>query len=242
MKDHLGSVRELTDSTGAIQTRYGFDPYGRTSKLQGSVDADFQFAGMYLHQRSQLNLTLYRAYSPVFGRWLSRDPLDGETDNLMIYANNNPVGMKDPMGLYATATRDGNKIEITIPLNFIGYPLPGEFLNEIRNGIERYWTGKFGKYCVTTRTIMQAGGNTNNIDLRRTGFTLESGITEFYSRWSLPALEFYQYLGGVGWPGAHEAGHLMGLKDNSGGIMDQWNFGASPNEKNIDDVLKGMGN
>ncbi|MCC7532045.1 MAG: RHS repeat-associated core domain-containing protein [Candidatus Melainabacteria bacterium] len=238
-KDQLSSVREMFDNSGNSQAQYLFDPFGRMSKVQENVPSDFGFAGMYFHQRSQLNLAHYRSYSPALGRWLSRDPLDGETGNLMIYANNNPVGMKDPMGLYATHTQDGNKIEITIPLNFIGYPLPGEFINEIRSGIERYWTGKFGKYCVTMKTVLQAGGNTNNIDLRRTGFTLESAITESYSRWSLSALEFYQYLGGVGWPGAHEAGHLMGLRDNTGGIMNQFNFGASPNEKNIDDFLHG---
>jgi uncharacterized protein RhaS with RHS repeats len=29
-----------------------------------------------MHPRSGLNLTLYRAYNPSIGRWLSRDPLE----------------------------------------------------------------------------------------------------------------------------------------------------------------------
>lgn len=96
VKDHLGSVRELADSTGAIQTRYGFDLYGRTSKLQGSVDADFQFAGMYLHARSGLYLTFARLYNSNTATWLSRDPADGASYN---YANGNPLSLIDPFGL-----------------------------------------------------------------------------------------------------------------------------------------------
>ena len=34
--DHLGSVREMTSSTGALQAQYSYDPYGRASQLQGS--------------------------------------------------------------------------------------------------------------------------------------------------------------------------------------------------------------
>ncbi|MEI9998552.1 MAG: hypothetical protein WDO13_04985 [Verrucomicrobiota bacterium] len=34
-RDHLGSVRELTDSTGAIQARYDYDPFGRATPRPG---------------------------------------------------------------------------------------------------------------------------------------------------------------------------------------------------------------
>ncbi|HEY9788621.1 MAG TPA: RHS repeat-associated core domain-containing protein, partial [Candidatus Obscuribacterales bacterium] len=68
-----GSVREVTVSGGNIVAQYQYDPYGQKTKLQGGVDADFQYAGYYLHAPSGLNLTLFRAYSPSLGRWLSRD-------------------------------------------------------------------------------------------------------------------------------------------------------------------------
>jgi RHS repeat-associated protein len=73
-RDHLGSVRELTDSSGAVQARYDYDLYGRRTKLSGSVDADFGFTGHYYHQPSGLHLALYRAYDADLGRWISRDP------------------------------------------------------------------------------------------------------------------------------------------------------------------------
>lgn len=98
--DFPGSVRELTDSSGAIQAQYFYDAYGRSSKLIGSLDADFQYAAYYLHQRSALNFTLFRSYSPGSARWLSRDPLGERAGlNLHTYVNNTPVSAIDPSGL-----------------------------------------------------------------------------------------------------------------------------------------------
>jgi len=74
-RDHLGSVREVTDSTGTMQARYDYDPYGRQTQLFGTLVADFGYAGMYYHAISGLNLTLFRQFDPNAGRWLSRDPL-----------------------------------------------------------------------------------------------------------------------------------------------------------------------
>jgi RHS repeat-associated protein len=99
-RDHLGSVREMTDSSGNIQARYDYDPYGRVSQIQGTLASDFQYAGYYTHQTSGLDLTLFRAYDPNTAKWLSRDPLgEGIGPNLYAYVWNYPVGLTDPLGL-----------------------------------------------------------------------------------------------------------------------------------------------
>jgi RHS repeat-associated protein len=99
-KDHLGSIREMTDSSGTIQARYDYDPYGKVTKLAGSLDADFQYAGYYEHAASGLNLTLFRAYDPNVGKWLSRDRLgESQGSNLYTYVENNPAYLYDPLGL-----------------------------------------------------------------------------------------------------------------------------------------------
>ena len=101
-RDHLGSVRELTDSSGVMQARYDYDPYGRRTKLTGTVDADFGFTGHYYHQPSALHLALYRAYDADLGRWISRDPKGEESEvALYEYVHNRPLRDVDPLGLQA---------------------------------------------------------------------------------------------------------------------------------------------
>ncbi len=66
VQDHQGSIREMTDASGNIVAQYSYDPYGRQTRIAGSgPDADFGYQGYYVHQRSGLNLTQTRAYSPV---------------------------------------------------------------------------------------------------------------------------------------------------------------------------------
>jgi RHS repeat-associated protein len=73
-RDHLGSIREMTNVKGQMVAQYDYDPYGQRTKLFGTADVDFGYTGHYHHAPSGLNLTLYRAYNPALGRWLSRDP------------------------------------------------------------------------------------------------------------------------------------------------------------------------
>ena len=102
-RDHLGSIREVTDASGALKARYDYDPYGKSVVVDGNMNVDFGYTGHYFHAPSGLNLTLYRAYNPALGRWMSRDPLiDAETTqgpNLYHYASNNPINESDPLGL-----------------------------------------------------------------------------------------------------------------------------------------------
>jgi len=115
-RDHLGSVREMADSSGTIRARYSYDPWGRRTKTSGDLDADFGFTGHYYHPPSGLDLTLYRIYDADLGRWLSRDPI-GDIDSASMlasvylhptrvrgrindywYASNNPIDEIDPNG------------------------------------------------------------------------------------------------------------------------------------------------
>jgi RHS repeat-associated protein len=101
-RDHLGSIRELVDSTGAVRAEYDYGVWGQRTMLSGDLDARFGFTGHYYHARSGLDLTLYRAYDPSLGRWLSRDPLDNaeisQGPNLYVYGSNDPIVATDPLG------------------------------------------------------------------------------------------------------------------------------------------------
>ena len=94
--------RSVTNSSGALQAQYAYDPYGRGTLLQGSVSSYFQYGGYYFHSPSGLNVTVHRSYSPVLGKWLSRDPIgEQESPNLYNYVNNDPIAWNDPSGFIA---------------------------------------------------------------------------------------------------------------------------------------------
>ncbi|MBS2005761.1 MAG: hypothetical protein JST01_01890 [Cyanobacteria bacterium SZAS TMP-1] len=100
-RDHLGSVRDMTDSSGNVVAHYEYDMWGVPTKTAGALDADFGYAGMYFHQPSGLNLATYRAYNPSLGLWINRDPI-GERGGTKLYGyvGNDPVGSTDPTGLW----------------------------------------------------------------------------------------------------------------------------------------------
>ena len=99
-KDHLSSIREMTNSSGTVQAEYSYDGFGRALLLQGSLSSDRQYAGYYAHSPSGLNLTVTRPYSSTQGRFITRDSIEEEGGvNLYTYVANEPLLFVDPMGL-----------------------------------------------------------------------------------------------------------------------------------------------
>jgi RHS repeat-associated protein len=103
-RDHLGSIREVVNITGAtpsVTARYDYDSWGqRTRTITNGAGADFGYTGHLQNEATGLCLAKYRAYSASLGRWLSEDPF-GEAGgmNLFAYVGNDPIGMLDPLGL-----------------------------------------------------------------------------------------------------------------------------------------------
>jgi RHS repeat-associated protein len=127
-RDHLGSVREIVDSSGTVGARFDYDPYGRRTKVSGSFESDFGFTGHYCHAVSELYLTLFRAYDADTARWLNRDPIQEYGGiNLYAYVRNQPLARVDSWGLadcdalknaiqrgYATFQRDSQILGNTL--------------------------------------------------------------------------------------------------------------------------------
>lgn len=97
--DKLGSVMQVVNANGSLLGESRYDTYGKRELTLG-IQPRFGYAGMFRHEPTGLNLTLYRAYNPQTGRWLSRDPI-GENGGLNVYGyvGNDPVGYIDPLGL-----------------------------------------------------------------------------------------------------------------------------------------------
>ena len=109
-RDHLGSIREVLKYDGDINplvARFDYDPYGkRLAQYEASGYAcDLGFTGHITQQsgvsgQGEIVLTLFRAYDPLLGRWLSADPIGEEGGlNLYGYALNDPINKWDPLGL-----------------------------------------------------------------------------------------------------------------------------------------------
>jgi RHS repeat-associated protein len=71
-RDQIGSVRRVFASATTAPA-YSYDPYGNALQATAPL-TDFNYAGMFYNADSGLYLTQYRAYDPIGGHWLSRDP------------------------------------------------------------------------------------------------------------------------------------------------------------------------
>jgi RHS repeat-associated protein len=107
--DALGSVRQLTDSTGTITLSRSYTPYGETqseiSNPQSEI-TNFGFTGEATEPTGQIFLRA-RYYAPGMGRFLSRDVWSGDSQvpmsyNAWLYTYANPVMLVDLSGLLPT--------------------------------------------------------------------------------------------------------------------------------------------
>jgi RHS repeat-associated protein len=102
MHDGLGSVRQLVDTTGQIETNYAYDPFG-VPLVGGDVYNPYQFTGEGWDAEVGLLYLRARYYQPGTGRFITRDPWVGDrlrpgTLNGYLYVVNNPVSFVDPNG------------------------------------------------------------------------------------------------------------------------------------------------
>lgn len=110
-QDANGNVTALVDSSGNVQERYVYDPFGSVTVLDANWNqrSDSLFGWRYLFQGLRYDTTslLYyarnRDYSPVLGRWLQPDPIGfaGGDSNLYGFLGNEPTNATDPIGLQA---------------------------------------------------------------------------------------------------------------------------------------------
>jgi RHS repeat-associated protein len=112
--DHLGSIRELIDSSQVVRGRWDYGPWGDPSAnliTSSAVDSDFKYTGHYHHATSGLILAPMRPYDPVLERWLTDDFLEwADPFQPQRYTLNDPIGLTDPLGLDVGASgRDASE-------------------------------------------------------------------------------------------------------------------------------------
>jgi insecticidal toxin complex protein TccC len=104
LSDHLGSSSLELDQQARLISQEGYYPYGGTAWWTGrnATEASYKTIRYSGKERDATGLYYYgfRYYAPWLDRWINPDPA-GDVDGLNLYrmARNNPVTLKDVMGL-----------------------------------------------------------------------------------------------------------------------------------------------
>lgn len=99
--DALGSVRQLTNDSGAVTYASAYDPYGVTAQTYGASQTAYGYTGEYTS--NELVYLRARHYAPGMGRFLTRDTWGGDASSPMSfnkwnYVEGNPINFTDPTG------------------------------------------------------------------------------------------------------------------------------------------------
>jgi len=213
--DQLNTPRAITDGSGKLVWQWDSDPFGKdTPNEQPTGQPAFtfnqRFPGQQFDRESNLNHNYFRDYDPALGRYIQSDPigLDGGI-NTYGYVEGNSLSYVDSLGLYAKVVVRGNRVEITIPIEYTGPGATKEVVNRFNRGIRQNWSGNIGRYKVRVRTPKPANDcppdKKNVIDVPQgNGRAYVNGVGGNTGVWpsQRPA-----------WTAGHEAGHLMGLPD-----------------------------
>ncbi len=98
MYDQVGSLRAVTDATGAIVKTVTYDSFGTVLEDSNpALDLPFGFAGGLHDADTGLVRFGFRDYAPEVGRWTAKDPIGfaGGDSDLYGYCGGDPVNFYD---------------------------------------------------------------------------------------------------------------------------------------------------
>ena len=103
--DVLSTPIAITDTSGAVTTRYTWDTWGNLQQQSGFSQQPFGFTGYQRDAQTGLHYAQQRYYDAEIGRFNRHDPFLGDIDTPLslhryLYANANPTIYVDPTGEY----------------------------------------------------------------------------------------------------------------------------------------------
>ena len=109
--DHQGSIRAITDDTGAVVNEYTYGAYGNTETSVESIPQRFRYTGREWDNDIALMHYRARAYDPDSGRFLQEDPIwfAAGDYNVYRYVGNNPLNSTDPSGMVQLLSSTGTR-------------------------------------------------------------------------------------------------------------------------------------
>ena len=101
--DGFGTVRQLTNSAGAVTDTWEYDAFGNVLNHTGSTSNEMLYRGEAFDSNLGLYYLRARWMNPITGRFLSRDTVNGDIANpptlhKYLYAGGDPVNRVDPTG------------------------------------------------------------------------------------------------------------------------------------------------
>ncbi|HWN70795.1 MAG TPA: RHS repeat-associated core domain-containing protein [Haliangium sp.] len=98
LRDHLGSPRLVSRSSGTTVAAFTYSPFGTAGALvEPSVDVHYLFNGQELDPETGLYAFRARLYDSSTGRFFTIDPM-GQQPSPYVYAANAPLIIMDPNG------------------------------------------------------------------------------------------------------------------------------------------------
>ena len=140
--DGSGSVRQLTNTAGAVTDEYEYDAYGNSFTKQGTTPNNYLYRGEQYDPDLGLYYLRARYYNPLTDRFLSRDPevpdmgnpRDPKTLHKYLYAGADPVNLEDPRGEGIIQGLKRGALEYALILSLVTEPV-GEALEHIEPDI-----------------------------------------------------------------------------------------------------------
>ena len=138
--DGHGSVRLLTDTTGAVTDRYDYDAFGNIISQAGTTPNVYLYSG----EQNDPDLNLYylraRYLSQVTGRFWTMDTFGGLPRtpislHRFLYAGANPISNHDPSGRQFASTID-TVVLLSMSLPGPAVRIPPSFLQKLTRTLE----------------------------------------------------------------------------------------------------------
>lgn len=125
--DGQGSVRYLTNATGAVTDTYDYDAFGNLVARTGATANDYLYRGEQFDADLGFYFLRARYYDQRRGRLLSQDGFDGFASDPLslhkyLYANADPVNNSDPSGF--STIGDYARLVVAISLRVLIRVLP----------------------------------------------------------------------------------------------------------------------
>lgn len=246
--DHLGSVRAVTDASGVIEKTFDFYPFGSSYERVASANPgqEFRYGGKQVEDKfgcREVYDFSARWYSPVYGRFQTMDPLCEKYYSLSPYAYcaNNPMNLVDPSGEEYKRIWHRNEVVIQATLYVLPNALESARLasnywnnrrkdSYVRNGVSYSIKYEISLAPISDDLKMQDDyWNTykvvphGSLDSVKKPGEKSTGHAGGIKNNKIQIDEDYSilYRGHKSSTGAHEIGHLLGLKHKDGTLMSE---------------------